>query len=169
MADLFHSTLLEDQLVVLLCGEFGGLSACILRYAMGTTTSRDSRSSNIYHSIQNQVSDRTSDGGKNNHGDEVDFDNRMEPNGKNMPVCGARVVRGPLKSGNSDVFESNIACLIKSTCMKDACEEALIALIDSLVIASELESISSEGECEVDRKDYGGIVLLQRLSRSKAG
>lgn len=91
---------------------------------------------------------------------------RVETNGKNMTVLGAKAIQTPMKSDNSDVFAGNITSLTRSTWKENACDEALIAAIDSLVIASELESISNEGEYEADCKDYGGIILLQCLIRA---
>jgi hypothetical protein len=149
MADHFDPSLSEDQLIAFLCGEFGGLSASILQYAMGTTPPLDSRSgSDMCTSTESEVSDRMVDGGGKNYGDEIGFDKGVQTNGKNMAASGARYVQAPAKSDNMDVFASNVASLYRSAWAGNASEKALIAIIDSLVIASELELINSEGEYE---------------------
>jgi len=151
MAGHFDSTLSEDQLVALLCSEFGGLSASILQDAMGTNALRgNSSGDDIYKGTGNEGSDRKVDCGEENHGDDMSFDGGVKTKGKNMAASGARAVDAPVKSNNLDVFAHSIASLSRSAWKGYACKEALTAVIDSLVIASELESISNEGEHEAD-------------------
>lgn len=154
MADHFDTTLSEDQLIALLCGEFGGLSASILLDAMGTATRQNNIfDNNTNYSTGNAVSDRRVDSGEENIGHEIGFDDGVQTKGKNMAALGARAIQAPVKSDNVQIFAGNIDSLIRSAWMESAYKEALIAVIDSITIALELEPISNEGEYETNCKD----------------
>jgi hypothetical protein len=132
MAYYINPDLSEDELIALLCGEFGGISSSILHDAMNITPSKDIKSDNV-----------NDDGGEES----------MKP-GPPANTCDALVFAGQINP-----------CRCSTGIGK--ANESLFTAIDTVVIASQLESMNEDVGHEVDSKTHGGIDLPHRVSRNK--
>lgn len=130
MAYCINPDLSEDEIIALLCGEFGGISSSILQDAISITTYDDMRS--------------------NNEG-EKDGDEATEPE-----TSAERV----------DAFAfTGLIDRCKWPGEIENADEALVAVINGVIIATELEHMNEDVGHKGDSKLYGSIVLLDGGSR----
>jgi hypothetical protein len=120
-----------------------------------------------YHSAQNVVSDRTVNSAEEKRGDEIGFNDGLETNCKNITVLEAKAIQTPVKPSDADVFAGNISSLSRSAWKGNTCQEALITVIYSLIMASELELINEEVGHKVYSKFYDDIVLSIRFRQAR--